>query len=36
MRLFAKELAIGTPVNECFDICQNSQPVENKPKRLAD
>jgi hypothetical protein len=24
MRLFAKELAVGTPGNECFGICQIS------------
>jgi hypothetical protein len=36
MWLFAKELAVGTPVNECFGICQSSWPVETKSKCLAD
>jgi hypothetical protein len=36
MRLFAKELAIGAPANECFGICQSSQLVETRSKCLAD
>jgi 3-methyladenine DNA glycosylase AlkC len=36
MGLFAKELAVGTQANECFDIYQRSQPVETRAKRLAD
>jgi hypothetical protein len=35
MGLFAKELAVGTPTNECFGICQSSQPVETRAKHLA-
>jgi hypothetical protein len=34
--LFAKELAVGAPVNECFGICQSSRQVETRSKRLAD
>jgi hypothetical protein len=36
MGLFTKELAIGTPANECFGICQSSQPVETRTKYLND
>jgi hypothetical protein len=36
MRLFAKELAVGAPGNECFGICQSSRPVETRAKCLAD
>jgi hypothetical protein len=36
MRLFAKELAVGTPANECFGICQSSEPVETRSKWLAE
>jgi hypothetical protein len=25
MMLFAKELAVGAPANECFGFCQNSK-----------
>jgi hypothetical protein len=34
MRLFAKELTVGASANECFGICQSSQPVETRAKRL--
>jgi hypothetical protein len=34
--LFTKELAVGTPANECFGIWQSSWPVETRSKRLAD
>jgi hypothetical protein len=36
MGLFAKELVVGAPANECFGICQSSRPVETRSKRLAD
>jgi hypothetical protein len=36
MRLLAKELAVGTPANECFGICQSSRLVETRSKHLAD
>jgi hypothetical protein len=36
MELFAKELAVGTPPNECFGICQSSRPVEIGSKSFAD
>jgi hypothetical protein len=35
MGLFAKELAVGTPVNKCFGIYKSSQPVETRSKCLA-
>jgi hypothetical protein len=34
--LFAKELTVGAPANECFGICQRNRPVETRTKRLAD
>jgi hypothetical protein len=36
MGLFVKELAVGTPVNECFSICQSSWLGETRSKSLAD
>jgi hypothetical protein len=36
MGLFTKELVVGAPANECFGICQSSQPLETISKRLAD
>jgi hypothetical protein len=36
MGLFAKELAVGAPVKECFSICQSNWLVETRSKRLAD
>jgi hypothetical protein len=36
VRLFAKELVVGAPKNECFGICQISWLVETRLKRLAD
>jgi hypothetical protein len=32
MGLFAKELAVGAPANECLGICQSSRPVEIRSK----
>jgi hypothetical protein len=36
MGLFAKELAVDAPANECFGIYQSSRPVEIRSKCLAD
>jgi hypothetical protein len=36
MGLFAEELAVFTLMNECFGVCQSSQPVEIRSKSLAD
>jgi hypothetical protein len=36
MGLFAEELVVSTSANECFSVCQNSQPVETRSKSLAD
>jgi hypothetical protein len=36
MGLFAEESAVCTPANECFGVCQSSQPVETRSKSLAD
>jgi hypothetical protein len=35
MGLFAEELAVRTPVNECFGVCQSSRLVETRSKSLA-
>jgi hypothetical protein len=35
MGLFAKELVVGTPANECFGIYQSSRPIETRSKSLA-
>jgi hypothetical protein len=36
MGLFAEELEVCTPANECFSICQSSRPVETRSKSLVD
>jgi hypothetical protein len=36
MGLFAKELVVGTPANECLGICQSSRLVETRTKCLVD
>jgi hypothetical protein len=34
MGLFAKELAVCAPANECFGVYQSSRPVETGSKNL--
>jgi hypothetical protein len=34
--LLAEELAVCTPMNECFGICQSNQPVEPGSKGFPD
>jgi hypothetical protein len=36
MRLFAEDLTVCAPADECFDVCQTSRLVETRSKSLAD